>query len=150
AGYITGGVARGLLVGVVVTVVALFFTKLTLHSLAITAATVLLTATLFSLGGLVNGIFAKHFDDTSVIPTFVLTPLTYLGGIFYSIDLLPEFWQKASLANPILYMVNAFRFGILGVSDIHIGIAFAVIVLFILALTWLSLALLQKGIGIKS
>ncbi|MGH8659796.1 MAG: ABC transporter permease [Gammaproteobacteria bacterium] len=150
AGYITGGVARGLIVGVVVTVVALFFTKLTLHSLAITAATVLLTATLFSLGGLVNGIFAKHFDDTSVIPTFVLTPLTYLGGIFYSIDLLPEFWQKASLANPILYMVNAFRFGILGVSDINVGIAFGVIVLFILALTWLSLALLQKGVGIKA
>lgn len=150
AGYITGGVARGLIVGVVVTVVALFFTKLTLHSLTITAATVLLTATLFSLGGLVNGIFAKHFDDTSVIPTFVLTPLTYLGGIFYSIDLLPEFWQKASLANPILYMVNAFRFGILGVSDINIGIAFGVVVLFILALTWLSLALMQKGVGIKS
>ncbi|MGH6635482.1 MAG: ABC transporter permease [Gammaproteobacteria bacterium] len=150
AGYITGGVTRGLIVGVVVTVVALFFIKLTLHSLTITAATVLLTATLFSLGGLVNGIFAKHFDDTSVIPTFVLTPLTYLGGIFYSIDLLPEFWQKASLANPILYMVNAFRFGILGVSDINIGIAFGVIVLFILALTWLSLALMEKGVGIKT
>ncbi len=150
AGYITGGVARGLLVGVVVTVVALFFTKLTLHSLTITAATVLLTATLFSLGGLVNGIFAKHFDDTSVIPTFVLIPLTYLGGIFYSIDLLPEFWQKASLANPILYMVNAFRFGILGVSDIDIAVAFGVVILFILILTGLSLILLKNGVGIKT
>ncbi len=150
AGYITGGVARGLLVGVVVTVVALFFTKLTLHSLTITAATVLLTATLFSLGGLVNGIFAKHFDDTSVIPTFVLTPLTYLGGTFYSIDLLPEFWQNASLANPILYMVNAFRFGILGVSDIDIAVAFGVAILFILILTGLSLILLKNGVGIKA
>jgi ABC-2 type transport system permease protein len=150
AGYITGGVARGLVVGVVVTVVALFFTELTLHSVTITGATVLLTATLFSLGGLVNGIFAKHFDDTSVIPTFVLTPLTYLGGVFYSIDLLPELWQKASLANPILYMVNAFRFGILGVSDISIGIAFGMAILFIVALVWLCLALLRRGVGIKT
>jgi ABC-2 type transport system permease protein len=133
-----------------VTVVALFFTKLTLYSLPIVAATVLLTSTLFSLGGLINGIFARNFDDTSIIPTFVLTPLTYLGGVFYSIDLLPEFWRTVSLANPILYMVNAFRYGILGVSDIPIATAFTVIGMFILGLWTLSLHLLNRGVGIRT
>jgi ABC-2 type transport system permease protein len=150
AGYISGGVARGLTVGLVVTVVALFFTKLTLYSLPIVVATVLLTSTLFSLGGLINGIFARNFDDTSIIPTFVLTPLTYLGGVFYSIDLLPEFWRTVSLANPILYMVNAFRYGILGVSDIPIATAFTVIGIFILGLWTLSLHLLNRGVGIRT
>jgi ABC-2 type transport system permease protein len=150
AGYISGGVARGLTVGLVVTVVALFFTKLTLYSLPIVVATVLLTSTLFSLGGLINGIFARNFDDTSIIPTFVLTPLTYLGGVFYSIDLLPEFWRTVSLANPILYMVNAFRYGILGVSDIPIATAFTVIGMFILGLWTLSLHLLNRGVGIRT
>ena len=150
AGYISGGVARGLTVGLVVTMVALFFTKLTLYSLPIVVATVLLTSTLFSLGGLINGIFARNFDDTSIIPTFVLTPLTYLGGVFYSIDLLPEFWRTVSLANPILYMVNAFRYGILGVSDIPIATAFTVIGMFILGLWTLSLHLLNRGVGIRT
>jgi ABC-2 type transport system permease protein len=150
AGYISGGVARGLTVGLVVTVVALFFTKLTLYSLPIVVATVLLTSILFSLGGLINGIFARNFDDTSIIPTFVLTPLTYLGGVFYSIDLLPEFWRTVSLANPILYMVNAFRYGILGVSDIPIATAFTVIGMFILGLWTLSLHLLNRGVGIRT
>ena len=150
AGYISGGVARGLTVGLVVTVVALFFTKLTLYSLPIVVATVLLTSTLFSLGGLINGIFARNFDDTSIIPTFVLTPLTYLGGVFYSIDLLPEFWRTVSLANPILYMVNAFRYGILGVSDIPIATAFTVNGMFILGLWTLSLHLLNRGVGIRT
>ena len=150
AGYISGGVARGFTVGLVGTVVALFFTKLTLYSLPIVVATVLLTSTLFSLGGLINGIFARNFDDTSIIPTFVLTPLTYLGGVFYSIDLLPEFWRTVSLANPILYMVNAFRYGILGVSDIPIATAFTVIGMFILGLWTLSLHLLNRGVGIRT
>lgn len=150
AGYISGGVARGLAVGLMVTVVALFFTKLTLYSLPIVAAIVLLTSTLFSLGGLINGIFARNFDDTSIVPTFVLTPLTYLGGVFYSIDLLPEFWRTVSLANPILYMVNAFRYGILGVSDIPIATAFTVIGMFILGLWTLSLHLLNRGVGIRT
>ena len=150
AGYISGGVARGLAVGFMVTVVAWFFTKLTLYSLPIVAATVLLTSTLFSLGGLINGIFARDFDDTSIVPTFVLTPLTYLGGVFYSIDLLPEFWRTVSLANPILYMVNAFRYGILGVSDIPIATAFTVIGIFILGLWTLSLHLLNRGVGIRT
>ena len=150
AGYVTGGIVRGLMVGTVVTIVALFFTELHVHNYFIVFAVVFLTATLFSLAGLINGIFAKKFDDVSIIPTFVLTPLIYLGGIFYSIDLLPEFWQIVSRFNPILYMVNAFRYGILGISDININIAFTIILLFIATLTVLSLHLLNKGTGIKT
>ena len=131
AGYVMGGVARGLLVGIIVTIVALFFTKLHVQHLFITLSMVILSAVLFSLGGFINAIYGKSFDQIAIIPTFILTPLTYLGGIFYSIDLLPDFWQQASLFNPILYMVNAFRYGILGVSDIPVGLAFGVIMLFI-------------------
>ena len=105
---------------------------------------------MFSLAGFINAIFAKNFDDVSIVPTFVLTPLTYLGGVFYSIKLLPDFWQGVSLANPILYMVNAFRFGFLGVSDIPIGVAFAIIIAFICALFLVSVHLLNRGIGIKA
>lgn len=150
AGFITGGVARGLLVGLVVTVVALFFTDLTVHSYTIVFIVVLLTSILFSLAGLINGIFAKKFDDISIIPTFVLTPLIYLGGVFYSINLLPEFWQTVSRFNPILYMVNAFRYGMLGVSDINISFAISSIFAFIVVLFSLSLYMLNKGIGIKN
>ena len=131
AGYITGGVARGALVGIVVTCVAMLFTPLRVHHLGIMVAVVLLTATLFSLAGLVNGIYAKKFDDISIIPTFILTPLIYLGGVFYSISLLPELWQGISRFNPILYMVNTFRYSLLGVSDINLALAFALIILFI-------------------
>ena len=109
-----------------------------------------LTAVLFSLAGLINGVYAKSFDDISIIPTFVLTPLTYLGGIFYSIQLLPEFWQTVSLANPILYMINAFRFGFLGVSDIDIGVAFSVIISFIVVLFTTCMILLNRGTGIRA
>ena len=150
AGFITGGVARGLCVGIVVTVVALFFTDLQVHSLTVMTSTILLTAMLFSLGGLINGLFARNFDDTSIIPTFVLTPLTYLGGVFYSIDLLPETWQIVSFGNPILYMVNAFRYGVLGVSDIPLPAAYGVILLLISALWGLSVRLFNQGIGIKT
>ena len=148
-GFVAGGVARGLMVGVVVTIISLFFTELQIHNILIMIAVVILTAVLFSLGGFVNGIYAKSFDDISIVPTFVLTPLTYLGGIFYSISMLSEFWQDVSLLNPILYMVNAFRYGILGVSDINIYIAFAIISLFIVALYTFSLYLLAKGVGIR-
>ncbi len=144
-GFVVGGVARGLAVGLTVTLLSLFFTKLHVQHLAITVAVVVLTSVLFSLAGLVNAVFAQSFDDISIIPTFVLTPLTYLGGVFYSIDLLPSFWQKVSMANPVLYMVNAFRHGLLGVSDIHIGFAFAIICSFIVALFAFSLYLLAKG-----
>jgi ABC-2 type transport system permease protein len=150
AGYLAGGIARGLLVGAVVTVVALFFTPLHIHNAWVLIAVVSLTAILFSLGGFINAIYAKTFDDISIIPTFVLTPLTYLGGIFYSIDMLPEFWQKVSLVNPILYMINAMRYGMLGVSDIEIGLAFTIILLFVVSLFLFALYLLRKGVDIRS
>ena len=149
AGYVMGGVARGLLVGIIVTIVALFFTKLHVQHLFITLSMVILSAVLFSLGGFINAIYGKSFDQIAIIPTFILTPLTYLGGIFYSIDLLPEFWQQASLFNPILYMVNAFRYGILGVSDIPIGFAFGIIMLFIVGLASFALYLLNRGTGLR-
>ena len=149
-GFVTGGVARGILVGIVVTMVALFFTKLNIHSLSITIAIVLLTSITFSLGGLINAIYAEKFDDIAIIPTFVLAPLIYLGGVFYSIDMLPEFWQKISSLNPILYMVNAFRYGVLGESDINIYHAFTMLTFFILILFFISLHLLNKGTRIKN
>lgn len=150
AGYVTGGVARGMVVGVVVTAVALIFTRPSFPHLGISFAVVLLTAILFALGGFVNAVFARNFDDISLVPTFILTPLTYLGGVFYSVDLLPEFWQQVSLVNPILYMVNAFRYGLLGVSDVSVTVAFAIIVFFIVGLAAVSLVLLNRGFGIKS
>ncbi len=150
AGYVVGGVARGLLVGLVVTIVALLFTHLRIHSYLVVISIVTLTSVLFSLGGFLNAIYARNFDDISIIPTFVLTPLIYLGGVFYSIDMLPEFWQSVSKLNPILYMVNAFRYGILGVADIDITHAFAIILLFIIVLTVCALVLLRKGTGLKS
>lgn len=150
SGYIVGGITRGLLVGLVVTLVALFFTHLKIHNYFIIITVVLLTSVLFSLGGFINAVFARKFDDISIVPTFILTPLIYLGGVFYSIDMLPEFWQTASLFNPILYMVNAFRYGILGVSDINIWVAFLIITGFIAILFTVSLHLMNTGIGIKT
>jgi len=150
AGFVTGGVVRGLLVGGIVTVIALLFTGLSIDNYLITFSVVLMTAILFSLAGMINAVFARNFDDISIIPTFVLTPLTYLGGVFYSIKLLPEFWQHVSLANPILHMVNAFRYGVLGQSDLDIRSAFIIIFGFIAALTFAILYLLKKGVGIRS
>ncbi len=149
AGYVGGGVARGLAVGLVVMVVAAFFTSLHIHNIGVTLLILVLTAVLFALGGFINAVYANSFDDISIVPTFVLAPLTYLGGVFYSIDLLPEPWQTLSLANPILYMINAFRYGLLGVSDIPLGIAFLIIAAFITALVLYSLSLLRRGVGIK-
>ncbi len=150
AGYITGGIVRGIIVGIVVTVVALFFTRLSVSNYLIVFAIVLMTSILFSLGGFINGIYARKFDDISIVPTFILTPLIYLGGVFYSIELLPAFWQTVSRANPILYMVNAFRYGLLGVSDIDIASAFVIIAGFIILLFIMSLYLLNTGKGIKT
>jgi ABC-2 type transport system permease protein len=150
AGYVAGGAARGLMVGCVVSVIALFFTELHVYSYLIVFTVVVMTSVLFSIAGLINGIFAQKFDDVSIVPTFVLTPLIYLGGIFYSIDLLPELWRNISRFNPILYMVNAFRYGILGVSDINIYRAFAIISAFIVLLTSYALYLLHKGTGVKT
>lgn len=149
-GYVSGGVCRGLSVGVAVTAVAWFFSDLTFAHILVIISTVFLTAVLFSLAGLINGIFAKSFDDISIIPTFVLTPLTYLGGVFYSIDMLSDFWQSASLLNPILYMVSAFRYGFLGLSDIPLLTSYIIILGFIFTLATYSLYLLNKGHGIRS
>ncbi|HFC53716.1 MAG TPA: ABC transporter permease [Gammaproteobacteria bacterium] len=149
-GYTLGGVLRGLVVGVLVMAVALLFTELRVEHVWITVIIVVLTATLFSIGGFINALFAKSFDDISIVPTFVLAPLTYLGGVFYSIDMLSPFWRQISLANPILYMVNGFRYGILGVSDIGIGIAIGLIVVMVLLAFGVALALLERGVGIRS
>jgi ABC-2 type transport system permease protein len=148
-GHVAGGVIRGLMVGSLVTLIALGFTSLSVEHPLVTFSMVLLASTVFALLGFVNAVFAKKFDDISIIPTFVLTPLTYLGGVFYSITLLPEFWQKVSLGNPILYMVNAFRYGILGVSDISIGYAYLIVGIFVIGLFTLNLMLLNRGVGIR-
>ncbi|MFC5436263.1 ABC transporter permease [Rhodanobacter umsongensis] len=149
-GYVAGAVARGLVVGILVLLIALFFTDLhVLHPL-ITLASVLLGATIFSLAGFVNAVYAKKFDDIALVPTFILTPLTYLGGVFYSVNMLGEPWQAISRANPILYMVNAFRYGVLGISDVHVGMAFAVMIGFVAALSIVALQLLKRGVGLRS
>ena len=148
-GFVTGGVLRGLAVGLIVTVLSLFFTTLQVHHIGVTALVVLMTAAIFSMGGFINAVFAKSFDDISIIPTFVLTPLTYLGGVFYSITLLPEFWQKVSMANPILHMVNAFRYGILGVSDINIGVAIGLMSLAAILLYLFCIRLMISGRGMR-
>lgn len=149
-GFVAGGVARGLIVGTVVTIISIFFTGFQIHDVTVAFSIVLLTAILFSLAGFINAIYANSFDDISIIPTFVLTPLTYLGGIFYSIEMLPDFWQSISLVNPILYMINAFRFGLLGISDISMITAFSIIILFTTILYVFCLYLLRKGIGIRN
>lgn len=149
SGYVIGGSVRGLLVGLIVTTLSLFFTDLHIHNFWVITSIVFLTAISFSLGGFINAIYANSFDHISIIPTFVLTPLTYLGGVFYSINLLPEFWQGVSKLNPILYMVNTFRYGILGVSDINIGVAYAMIIGVITVLFSFALYLLKTGKGIR-
>ncbi|MGB2426241.1 MAG: ABC transporter permease [Alteromonas sp.] len=149
-GFVGGGVARALLIGIIVTTVAMLFVDISIHNLGVIVLTLVLTATLFATAGLINAVYAKTFDDISVIPTFVLTPLTYLGGVFYSLSLLPEFWQWVSKANPIVYMVNGFRYGFLGVSDVNVGISIGLLVGFNLLLFSLAYALLQRGVGIRS
>ncbi|MBE0484356.1 MAG: ABC transporter permease [Bacterioplanes sp.] len=148
-GFVAGGVVRGLAVGLIVTLLSLYFTSLTIHSAWVVVLVVLLSAIVFSLGGFINAVFATKFDDIAIIPTFVITPLTYLGGVFYSIHLLSDTWQTVSLFNPILYMVNAFRYGILGVSDVAVGHAILMLVGFIVMLTSFSLWLLQRGKGLR-
>lgn len=148
-GHVAGGVMRGVLVGALVTIVALFFTSLEVRHPLITISIVLLSSTVFALAGFINAVFAKKFDDISIVPTFVLTPLTYLGGVFYSISMLPEFWQHVSRANPILYMVNAFRYGILGTSDIGIGTAYAILLVFVVVLFTGCQELMRRGVGIR-
>ena len=148
-GFISGGMVRGISVGIAVTLVSLLFTEFTIYNPFVVLLVALLTSCLFSLAGLINAIFANSFDAISIVPTFVLTPLTYLGGIFYSIKLLPEFWQQVSLGNPILYMVNSFRYGFRGSSDIDLFTAILVILFFILLLFTASMILLNRGTGIR-
>jgi ABC-2 type transport system permease protein len=149
-GYVGGAVIRGLMVGFLVTCVSLFFVDLYIYNLAILILSVLMTSILFALGGLLNAIFSRSFDDISIIPTFILTPLTYLGGVFYSISLLPPFWQGVSHFNPVFYMINAFRFGFLGIEEVSMFWSFSVITLFIIVLYSFVFILLKKGVGIRS
>ena len=144
-GFVSGGVSRGMLVAVIVTIVSSLFVELHIHSYAVVVAVVALTSILFSLCGLINAVFANTFDDINIVPTFVLTPLTYLGGVFYSLELLPDFWAKVSQANPLVYVVNAFRFGVLGVSDVSVGFAFAMIGAFTLVAYLYASHLLRTG-----
>ncbi|MCG8465405.1 MAG: ABC transporter permease [Xanthomonadales bacterium] len=150
AGYVTAGSFRGLAVGVVVMIVASFFTEFHIAHWPVMLGVLFLTAITFSVAGMINGIFARKFDDVAIIPTFILTPLTYLGGVFYSINLLPEFWRNVSQVNPILHMVNALRYGMLGTSDLNIGIAFAIILGFLVVLLSLCLYLMNRGVGLRS
>ncbi|MGH8232672.1 MAG: ABC transporter permease [Rhodanobacteraceae bacterium] len=149
-GYVAGSVLRGLLVGIIVLGIALFFTSLHVAHPLIAITTVILGATIFALAGFINAIFAKRFDDIAIVPTFVLAPLTYLGGVFYSVNMLGSPWRQISKGNPILYMVNAFRFGILGVSDVRVWIAYVVMLCFVIMLGGVALWLLQRGVGLRS
>ena len=150
AGYVTGALTRGLMVGVVVMLVSLLFTRIEVQHPLVMFTVLLLTAIVFALAGMVNAIFAQNFDDIAIIPTFILAPLTYLGGVFYSIALLPEFWQKVSVVNPILYMVNGFRYGMLGVSDVSLVMSYSVILIAGAILFSLCLFLLNRGTGLRT
>ncbi len=150
AGFVSGGMARGLLVGIFVTITSIFFTDFQIQHPLIVIVTIVLTSLLFSVAGLLNAIFATTFDDISIVPTFILTPLTYLGGVFYSITMLPDFWQLVSKANPILYMVNAFRYGFLGISDINVGAALVAIMGFTIVLIAIALRLLKTGKNLRA
>ena len=150
AGYVGGGVARGVLIGFIVTMVSLFFVDLQIHNILIVVVTLFLTAVLFATAGLINAVFARNFDDISIVPTFVLTPLTYLGGVFYSLSLLPEVWQWISKANPIVYMVNGFRYGFLGVSDVSYVVSIGMLLVFNAIMLGTANYLISRGVGIRS
>ncbi|MEP7041472.1 MAG: ABC transporter permease [Dokdonella sp.] len=149
-GYVTGAVLRGLLVAVIVLIISLFFTRIHLYHPWVTLSTILLTSIVFSLAGFANAVYAKKFDDIALVPTFVLAPLTYLGGVFYSVNQLGSPWREISHANPILYMVNAFRYGLLGVSDISMGVAYAVMLGLAIVLGAIGMMLLERGIGLRT
>ena len=148
-GYVVGGISRGLFVALIVTLVSLLFTRLEIHSYFVVVVTVLLTSTLFALAGFINAVFANTFDDISIVPTFVLTPLIYLGGVFYSMDLLPDFWAAVSKLNPLVYVINAFRYGVLGVSDVSLLFAFSMIVGFTVVAFTYSMYLLNSGTRLR-
>ena len=149
-GYTAGGVARGVTVGIAVVIVSLVFTTLKIHNIAVLLSVIVLTSVLFSMAGFINAVYAKSFDDISIVPTFVLTPLIYLGGVFYDLNALPPFWQKVAQFNPILYMVNAFRYGFIQATDVSLTASYSIILLFIFALFWYSLWLLKRGTGLRT
>ena len=149
-GYVFGSIMRGGMVGILVTAVTLCFVSFDIYSWSIIILTMLMTTIAFALGGLINAVFAKTFDDIGTIPTFVLTPLTYLGGVFYSVSLLPDFWQKVSQFNPIVYMISGFRYGFLGISDVPLYYTFSVLSIFIIVLYGWAYYLVDKGIGLRS
>ncbi|MCL1950312.1 MAG: ABC transporter permease [Turicibacter sp.] len=149
-GFVLGGMGRSILVGTLVTAISLFFVPLHVYSWGFIIATLLLTTTTFSLAGLFNGIFAQSFDDVSIIPTFVLQPLTYLGGVFYAISILPPFWQAVSRINPIVYMISGFRFGFLGMEDVSIWVSLGVLALFTTVLYGVCFHFINKGRGLRS
>ena len=149
-GYVAGAVLRGLMVGAIVLCIAMLFTTVRIPHPLVTLSTVLLGATIFSLAGFINAVFAKKFDDVAIVPVFILTPLTYLGGVFYSVRLLPGWAETMTYANPIFYMVNAFRYGLLGTTDVPLAVAYALMLGFIVVLGWLSLWLLKRGTGLRS
>jgi ABC-2 type transport system permease protein len=149
-GFVIGGVVRGSIVGFLIILVSGFFSDLAISNIGLAVVMIFLTAGLFSMFGLINAIYAKRFDDVSIVPTFVLNPLTYLGGVFYSIKLLPVFWQRVSLFNPILYIVNIFRYAFLGYSDIPVLRAFIVLVFFLVVVFFFCLHLLKRGVGLKN
>lgn len=150
AGYVTGGVVRGIIIGFLVFLVSILFTRPEIYHIGIIFVFILLTAIVFALGGLLNAIFAKKFDDISIFPTFILTPLIYLGGVFYSIENLPPFWRMLSKFNPVLYMVNGFRYGFYGFSDVNVFISFMILVIFAVILTTVNLILMARGTGLKT
>jgi ABC-2 type transport system permease protein len=149
AGYVVGSVSRGLLVAVIVTCLSLFFSELRVQHVGVTILVVLLTSILFSLFGFINAVYANSFDDISIVPTFILTPLIYLGGVFYSLDLLPDFWAGVSRLNPLVYVVNGFRYGVLGVSDVNVGVALGMICLFTVVSLAFCLRLLNTGTRLR-
>ena len=149
-GYAAGGVSRGILVSIIVTSVALFFTDLDIHNWLVVIGVVSLTSISFSLLGLINAVFANTFDDVNIVPTFVLTPLTYLGGVFYSLDLLPDFWASISQINPLVYVVNAFRFGVFGVSDVDITVSFAMLIALTIVSFIYAMHLLGTGTRLRT
>lgn len=149
-GFVLGGVGRSLIVASLVTMVSLFFVPLHVHSWLVIVMTILMTAILFSLAGLINGVFARSFDDVSIVPTFVLQPLTYLGGVFYAISMLPPFWQAVSKINPIVYMISGFRYGFLGIGDVPIAMSITILIIFIVVLYSLAYYLVDRGIGLRS
>ncbi|MBX3700479.1 MAG: ABC transporter permease [Dokdonella sp.] len=150
AGYVAGAVLRGFMVALIVLAISLFFTRIQMHHAWVTLSTIVLTSIVFALAGFINALYAKKFDDVALVPTFLLTPLTYLGGVFYSVDMLGSPWRQISHANPVLYMVNAFRYGLLDISDMPLGLAYAVMLGFVVVLTLVALHLLRRGIGLRS